>query len=59
MNVTINYVRRPCHVLVMLLSGMFCSEYLATATFVEDVDKLSQFEQCVMCFQREGTAGPT
>jgi hypothetical protein len=38
--VTINYVRRPCHFFAVFLSGMFCSKYLATVTFIEDIDKL-------------------
>jgi hypothetical protein len=34
---------------VMLLSGMFCSEYLATATFVQDTDRLFDILNSVSC----------
>jgi hypothetical protein len=48
----VNCVGRPSHVFVNLLSGLFSSEYLATATFVEEVDKLFDSFNSVSCSVR-------
>jgi hypothetical protein len=37
---TEKHVRKPSHFLLMVVSGGGCSEYLATAEFVEEVDNL-------------------